>query len=359
MYSVILKDDIFSHSFVSTAEMHPLTLQEICRSTIRVLLRLNVETENPSILDKKRAARPKKSRGKRNLKRIVIPLLQGGEISDDLLHEPQPPSLEEDSEEHSENDDELATGPGFTTHLTSSNSKLVFDFRLNAVRGKCKEQHAPETVEEVPSEEESRRHSGTSDENVDMELDPPKDKGHQVNGDSGIDNISDDSFGQSDAASSFEDRPRNPYLKSSYLKKRSVEEDDNDDEGHSSSYVKRSAEEDNTDEGHEPRSSLYLKRSAEEDNDEEEEEEGLKPRTNGDRFRNSAVIFKRVAFSDADSDDFDEMDSDSGTDYLPNLNPTKEEKSDMFAYTDLMRLKIDKLPLPQALKCFLNFARPV
>lgn len=326
--------------------MHPLTLQEICRSTIRVLLRKNVETENPSLLDKKRAARPKKSRGKRNLKRIVIPLLQGGEISDDLLNEPQPL---EDSEEHSENDEQQllpgggATGHGFTTHLSSNNSKIVLDFSFNPMK-----RHSEEITESEEEEGQSRRQSGTSDENgfaeaQEMELDnnppPPKDKGQQVNGDSGIDNISDDSFGQSDggAASSFEDRPpRNSA--SSYLKKRSADNVDG--------------------ECREPRSSLYLKRSAEEDNDDEDQGDS-KPRTNGEKFRNSAVIFKRVAFSDADSDDFDEMDSDSGTDYLPSLNPKKEEKSDLFTYTNLMRLKIDKLPLPHSLKCFLNFARPV
>ncbi|GIY40133.1 hypothetical protein CEXT_531901 [Caerostris extrusa] len=75
--------------------------------------------------------------------------------------------------------------------------------------------------------------------------------------------------------------------------------------------------------------SAYLKRCAEDDddgddgNDEDPETRTIERDTQDyNHSRSSTVIFKRVAFRDANSDECDEMDSDSGTDYTSK----KEEK---------------------------------
>ncbi|GFU24648.1 protein-L-isoaspartate O-methyltransferase domain-containing protein 1 [Nephila pilipes] len=318
---------------VKLPEMHPLTLQEICRSTIRVILRKNVEIENPALLEKKRVIKPVSKKGKRKIKRIVVQernffreaagLFPDGIFDDRNGERPD----NESNPEEGDPSDIINNGQGLQNGNIASalfelngKSKIVLDFTLQPLKS------LTDTIE---------RSSGGNgaelveldDQEMDSENASGKDKNPNGNGDSGIDNISDDSF--------FEDSPS-----------------DNDKRTSNPSSSYKASEE-------RPRNSAYLKRSAEDNDDEEEEDPDS--RTN-DRdtqdyphCRSSSVIFKRVAFSDADSDEFDEMDSDSGHDYC---SRKREEKNDLFTYTYFLQQKINQLPLPHCLKVFLNFSRP-
>lgn len=153
------------------------------------------------------------------------------------------------------------------------------------------------------------------------------------NGDSGIDNISDDSVPE-ESSSDPEKTETEPISASIVI-------------ATGTSHDTR-------------RCPPYLKRSAEENDDEEADNPPPLggPRHSGKCCR-KAVIFKRIAYSDVDSDDFDEFESDSGKESFPKDYEGTREKSDLSCYTYHMKQKINLLPLPHPLKMFLNFSRPV
>ncbi|GLV32321.1 Ionotropic receptor 68a [Carabus blaptoides fortunei] len=63
------------HESVKMLDFEPLTLQTICRSTIRSILRENIDLEHP---DLKKTARnpPKRPKKKRALRRLVVPIIE-------------------------------------------------------------------------------------------------------------------------------------------------------------------------------------------------------------------------------------------------------------------------------------------
>lgn len=160
------------------------------------------------------------------------------------------------------------------------------------------------------------------------------------NGDSGIDNVSDDSV---------------PEESSSDIEKTEGENGLAD-----ISASRTDCSDDNEADRHLTRLSTYLKRSAEENDD----DGPYVPRRAGDsrvtaKCCRKAVVFKRIAYSDVDSDDFDDFESDSGKESFPKDYEGTREKSDLSCYTYHMKQKINKLPLPQYLKMYLNFSRPI
>lgn len=326
--SLILPDPNDGLTSVKLPERHPLTLQEICRSMIRIILRKNVEIENPALLEKRRVIKPTIKKGKRQIKRIVVQdrnFFREAGLFPDGIFEDQNSERPENEPNPEEDDRSDATNNGQNGDIASAlfgyngKSKIVLDFTVKPLEN------------EADTIESSDGGNGTElveleDQEMDSDNISGKDKIPNGNGDSGIDNISDDSF--------FEDSPSDNDKKSS---------------NPSSSY--KTSEE-------RPRNSAYLKRSAEDNDAEEEEPDSRTNDRDGQDYpqcRSSSVIFKRVAFSDADSDEFDEMDSDSGHEYS---SRKREEKNDLFTYTYFLQQKINQLPLPQSLKVFLNFSRP-
>lgn len=69
-------------------DFEPLSLQEICRSVIRTILRNNIDIENPDIKKTVHSA-PKRPRKKRALRRCVVPIFEESDIetSDNLTDE--------------------------------------------------------------------------------------------------------------------------------------------------------------------------------------------------------------------------------------------------------------------------------
>ncbi|GFR29667.1 protein-L-isoaspartate O-methyltransferase domain-containing protein 1 [Trichonephila clavata] len=329
---LILPDSNEGLTSVKLPEKHPLTLQEICRSIIRVILRKNVEIENPALLERRRVVKPVNKKGKRQIKRIVVQernffresggLFPGGIFEDQNDERPENgpnPEEEEDLSDAINNGQGLQNGD-IASALFGYNgkSKIVLDFTLKPLK------NITDAIERSNGGNGSELLE-LDDQEMDSENVSGKDKFPNGNGDSGIDNISDDSF--------IEDSPSDNDKKSS---------------NPSSSY--KTSEE-------RPKNSAYLKRSAEDNVEEDEPDSRTNERDLQDypQCRSSSVIFKRVAFSDADSDEFDEMDSDSGHDYC---SRKREEKSDLFTYTYFLHQKINQLPLPHSLKVFLNFSRP-
>ena len=159
------------------------------------------------------------------------------------------------------------------------------------------------------------------------------------NGDSGIDNISDDSVPSS---SSDPEKTEGENGLADISASRTDCSDDNEADRRLT------------------RLSTYLKRSAEENDD----EGPYVPRIGGEsritaKCCRKAVVFKRIAYSDVDSDDFDDFESDSGKESYPKDYEETREKSDLSCYTYHMKQKISMLPLPQYLKMYLNFSRPI
>lgn len=166
-------------------------------------------------------------------------------------------------------------------------------------------------------------------------------RSHPVgNGDSGIDNISDDSVPEESSSDPEKTEGENGLA--------------------DISASRTDCSDDNEADRHLTKLSTYLKRSA----DENDDEGPYIPRRAGDsritaKCCRKAVVFKRIAYSDVDSDDFDDFESDSGKESFPKDYEGTREKSDLSCYTYHMKQKISLLPLPQYLKMYLNFYRPV
>ncbi|XP_054710789.1 uncharacterized protein LOC129220397 [Uloborus diversus] len=316
---------------VKLPETYPLSLQEICRSAIRVLLRRNVEMENPTLKDKKKPPHPKRKRGRRRMKRIVIPIFEEMRNNDGRRGSR---SDLEDSRRGSQSDAEPGRGDsgrgsqndvddgGRAVHhpppvVTRQNGKIVFNLDYD-----CGERESTEQKMEVADEDDAFVEESFPEYNEKVGAERSERGGVHPTTDSGIDNISDDSVA-----------------------------DDSEKTGSSNPSSSQEPEE-----GGATRNPLYLKRSAEDDDDEDDPGTNARESQKYPNYRSTAVIFKRVAFSDVESDEFD--DSDSGRDCFPPKEES-EEKSDLSGYTCLMRQKIARLPLPHALKVFLNFSRPV
>ncbi|CAL1285755.1 unnamed protein product [Larinioides sclopetarius] len=300
---------------VKLPEVHPLTLQEICRSAIRVIIRQNVEIENPSLLETKRAEKPAHKKAKKHIKRIVVQERRFvREIGD-----------ENDNGSNAEDESDRITRNlrEKKAQIFGSRSKIVLDFTLRPIR------QVTECLENSSRGNGAEDYSGAElcDLEVELEHPPKREKKLSGNGDSGIDNVSDDSFPEEYPSDSEKNKSPNP----------------------SNSEMAEDR----------PNSPLYMQDDVEDIEADDEENEPQKRTNDRDaqeyqQSQSSSVIFKRVAVSDIDSDDFDEMDSDSGTDYFT----IKQEEKNLFTYTYFLHEKINQLPLPHALKVFLKFSRP-
>lgn len=208
--------------------------------------------------------------------------------------------------------------------IFNSRSKIVFDLTLRPIR------QVTECLENSSRDNGAEVYSGAElcDLEVELENPPKREKKLSGNGDSGIDNVSDDSFPEEYPSDSEKSKSHDP----------------------SNSEM---AEE-------RPNTPPYMQDDEVEDIEADDEENEPERRTSDfhpleyRQNRSSSVIFKRVAVSDIDSDDFDEMDSDSGTDYFT----VKQEDKNLFTYTYFLQEKINQLPLPHTLKVFLKFSRP-
>ncbi|KFM76490.1 Protein-L-isoaspartate O-methyltransferase domain-containing protein 1, partial [Stegodyphus mimosarum] len=335
---------------VKLPEMCPLSLQELCRSTVRILLRRNVEIENPSLKERKKPHPHKRKRGRRRMKRIVIPIFEdrrrenmgsrrGSQSDVDDSRRDSHSDVENRRDSLAEASDSGRDSQADTSSRRHGYSRISPDTKIVLNINNPRSGQSVQKMEvTIDSEDPESQIAAEDDDKKDQcENSTPKNGKRKLsqpgNGDSGIDNISDDSF---------------------------LEEGPTDSEKYGASSNPSSSQssvESMT------RNSAYLKRSAEENDD---DDGALDPRTNvgEDRkfanYKNTAVIFKRVAFSDADSDEFDDLDSDSGKDCFSMKNKEdSNENSDTFTYTYFMKQKIKQLPLPQTLKIFVNLSRPV
>lgn len=66
--------------------MEPLSLQALCRALIRNILRKTIETEHPSVKKSKRPPITRAPKKKRALRRLVVPLFESEDSSDDERH---------------------------------------------------------------------------------------------------------------------------------------------------------------------------------------------------------------------------------------------------------------------------------
>lgn len=67
---------------IKLPESEPLSLQDACRSSIRIILRHNVELEHPELKTKRRRHPKKKSVKKRSSRRLVIPIFEESDNDD-------------------------------------------------------------------------------------------------------------------------------------------------------------------------------------------------------------------------------------------------------------------------------------
>ncbi|KAF8781917.1 Protein-L-isoaspartate O-methyltransferase like protein [Argiope bruennichi] len=302
---------------VKLPEVNPLSLQEICRSAIRVILRQNVEIENPSLLETKRVEKPAHKKAKKHIKRIVV------QERNFLREVGRAQNGENGSNTEEDPDSDASNLRDRRAQIFGSRSKIVFDFTLRPIR------QVTECLENSSRGNSADDYTGAElcDLEVELEHPPKREKKLSGNGDSGIDNVSDDSFPEEYPSDSEKNKSPHPS-NSDMTEERPISPPSMQDEV---------------------------------EDIEADDEETVPQRQIDDidvpeyrQSRSSSVIFKRVAVSDIDSDDFDEMDSDSGNDYF-NI---KQEDKNLFTYTYFLQEKINQLPLPHTLKVFLKFSRP-
>ncbi|XP_015912421.1 protein-L-isoaspartate O-methyltransferase domain-containing protein 1 [Parasteatoda tepidariorum] len=316
---------------VKLPEKSPLLLQEICRTAIRVILRQTVEVENPFLTEKRVIKKSKHKKNRRFFRRIVIPF-----IEEARAETPEPPAVDRREEDLASNDEDIQVAGTSedknAEEVDSDNSAhannpgtqkifLEFDYQdCNPELADAGNDKNEEVDVEMRQEENGECSSACKS---------GRRRTLTANGDSGIDNISDDSLPEecvSDSDKFEDDESPDPTA-----------ERNSDGRPGNSSYLKRSAEE-----------------NAEEDL--AVISDNVAPRRRYPHCRGSSVIFKRVAFSDPDSDELEEIDSDSDTN--ENL-PRYDEKSYLSRYTHFLKQKINQLPIPHPLKIYLNLSRPV
>lgn len=72
--------------FACLVEVEPPSLQALSRALIRTILRKTVEIENPSVKKSKRPPVTRAPKKKRALRRLVVPLFESEDSSDDERH---------------------------------------------------------------------------------------------------------------------------------------------------------------------------------------------------------------------------------------------------------------------------------
>ncbi|KAJ4440109.1 hypothetical protein ANN_08243, partial [Periplaneta americana] len=74
--TLLLPENTDEKEQIKLPESEPLSLQDACRSSIRTILRRNVELEHPDLKTRRRRHPKKKSVKKRSLRRLVIPIFE-------------------------------------------------------------------------------------------------------------------------------------------------------------------------------------------------------------------------------------------------------------------------------------------
>lgn len=389
--------------FFLTAETNPLKLKEICRSAIRILLRANAEAENPTLRDKKKLVPSKRKKHKRRIRKVVIPVFDDREpngrhensgneertrrlYKDNLMCSVHSKSISECDCANfiSPGEDEKNPSPSpsdrvVTNFDDSRRSSSFEDTSENPLgsRARCRRGivEGPEcekvdkellnvvletviarhndngssssTVSGEPSSAVTAVRSPEDSSRISEEANAPKwqKTSHLFfcplsgNIDSGIDNISDESMLEESSTSDPEkvDGESEPMNTSATLTIDLNKPTGGEMDRKLSTYLKRSAEENDEDGDNSQYGETHITA----------------------KCCRKAVVFKHIDYSDVDSDDFDDFESDSGKESYPKDFEGTREKSDLSCYTYLMKQKIAMLPLPQYLKMYLNFSRPV
>ncbi|KAK7794471.1 hypothetical protein R5R35_004695 [Gryllus longicercus] len=376
-------------------DSEPLSLQDACRSSIRNILRRNIEVEHPSVKNRRRRV-PRKKMKKRALRRFVIPIF---EESDDENFGPVITDDEEVGERVGDRGGliydvqrervgqitaviELGrTRPASHRQNTTRNSSVLDDEvpQTDPIVPSISSDEQKETTQSVASRSEQvEKTSSHEDENKDMmmvlettqedtdlkthEQDPLENSASQEldsqitnndeimnvmgprkkipkrkKSDSGVGDEIENGKGLSSDSDHEEDR--------TYM-----EIDSDSDFSDAVPAVKRTYQSDASGQG-------SMEQMDKADSDPTQDDDVRRPpqRREGRRPR-EAVIWKRLAFAAADdeSDEKSEDSADAATD--PTMD-TQSESDDTHSYSMYMRLKIQELPLPPSLKDFLNLYR--
>lgn len=335
--SLVLPSAEESLNTVKLLESQPLMLQNLCRSTIRIILRKNIDIENPKLKEKKRR-NPKKKRSKRRVRRIVIPVFN--ESDDYSDHGRYTDREDNDSSERLNRTPHQAASHisavieqvmNRDTDLLGITNNYSRNMREDENGVDRSEDNGPEHNHESSTRVETTEISSNNGKKLNHhnQLDVSLDAvGKDRNGQSALQiseeemDTSDDSAGFPDPVSSFsksnDDQCREPGQSNQLERKRSMDDmtDDHSSDSPTSSQTRRSQTQRNR------------------------------------HKRPTAVIWKRVAFNELVSD----SDNDEST-RKPEDEDIKEEIVVDGSYTTFMKEKINKLPLPGTLKVFLNYNR--
>ncbi|XP_023218186.1 protein-L-isoaspartate O-methyltransferase domain-containing protein 1-like [Centruroides sculpturatus] len=302
---------------VRLPDSQPLSLQEICRSCIRVLLRCIVDTEHPLVKERKRR-HPKKKKSRHRIRRIVIP------IFDESDNESTNGGAQGDAVDDSPPDVSSDSHPSYTSavveHVMSQDPELrevmgtspasSFDALAAAM-----ENDTPSTINDSSTGNSSQLKEGNGLRNNHLTggnngkkhaVDSEKCSSSQKEKDLQEMEVDDD-LEPSDDQSDHKSKCREPQDR-----KRCMEDEDTPSEAAHSSDGRRN--------------------------------------TRSLKKRNTSVIWKRVAFDDLESDSDNEENKTEEEEH-------QEEEKEQGNYTMFMREKINALPLPLTLKFYLNYHR--
>lgn len=293
---------------VKLPDWEPLSLQEICRYEIRTILRRNIDTENPKLKDKKRR-HPRQSN--RRFRRIVIPIF---EESDNDSHPNGHPDTVDDF-----------PGERSTSSMDQGEATTEMTFAGHVYpRTDAKSQPA-EPSQDCIAKDELSEFGETSSVATSRQV-----------GANGLDSKMTEG---SNGLSYHSDELIECYSSDCEAMDLTTREENSD--GISSSGSSDSPIDDSSE-----------RKRCVEDEDNHVENVRVRQRVNGIHVNNRGthVIWKHVAV--------DELDSDSEKESIkqPEEEVVEEVEGD---YSVFMKQKINVLPLPSALKAYLNYLRPM
>lgn len=350
---------------VKLPDCEPLRLMEVCRLSIRSVLKRNIEREHPKLKDSKRR-NPRRKKNRKRIRRIVIPIFEESEDSgqgaepvdeaDDVADEPREranihimnhisgmlhrvvnrrrlhrrrlnrapneesndlSSSSDDSDEDSDEiDNEMDSSAETANHNTDDKEKSP-----NESLGEGSSGISSQTTSTISSQTEQNLSNGSSavKENDDDKNPAPPPKSRKtvlklLNANDNISNLKNENSDEEMDTTAVEPRPE-----TSDSKKRSVEDDDNSED--------EAGKKDNRDSpgSDKSKNSSAFSRSL--------------------RKRQPPIIWKRVAYEESP----------------PSCDKEGEEEEDVDmeeeTYLKLVKEKINCLPLPYALKMYLNHER--
>lgn len=312
---------------VRLPDSQPLSLQEICRSCIRVLLRCIVDTEHPLVKERKRK-HPKKKKSKHRIRRIVIPIFE--ESDNDSTHG----GSQADTLDNSPPDVNSDNRPSYTSAVVEH--VMSQDPELREVMGTSPASSFDALAAAMENDVPSTNQGSSTSYSSQLKGGNGLGNNHSVVGNNGKKNTTDSN------------QMHNSWHKEKDWQEMDVDDDDDDDDD-DEDLQPSDNQSDNIEKCREQQD---RKRCME---DEDTPSEGAhssdgRRETRGLRKRNAAVIWKRVAFDDLESD------SDNEENKVEEEEPQEEEK-EQGNYSVFMREKINALPLPLTLKFYLNYHR--